>query len=139
MATDSDIESSRRESTPESTAIWLCVAAGIHLLLWGVLFWYLWAHVPAQKGTFEDLGVPVSAGTLAIISVSDFVAGYWYLAVPLVLVIVVGVDYLIVSLFRSPVVRAMLVALLVVPPIGLVARWNFVLLRDLSGLMEQLR
>lgn len=136
---DNCIEPVTPPRPPDSSATWLCVAAGIHLLLWGVVFWYLCAHVPAQKGAFEDLGVPVSAGTLAVISLSDFVAGHWYLAAPLVLVIVVGVDYLVVSLFRSPVVRATLIALLVVPPIGLVARWNLVLLRDLRGLMEQLR
>jgi hypothetical protein len=37
------------------------------------------------------------------------------------------------------VLRATLIALLVIPPIGLVTWWNLVLLRDLSGLMEQLR
>ena len=58
---------------------------------------------------------------------------------PLVLVVVVGVDYLIVSLLRSPMWRGTLIALLVIPPIGLVAWWNLVLLRDLSGLMQQLR
>jgi type II secretory pathway component PulF len=126
-------------SSAESTATWLCIAAGIHLVLWGVLFWYLFAYVPRQSATFQDFGVPVSAESLAVISLSDFIAAYWHVAAPLVLIIVVGVDYLIVSLFRSPVVRATLIALLVVPPIGLVARWNLVLLRDLSGLMEPLR
>jgi hypothetical protein len=139
METDASQEPGVPERERESTAAWLCAAAGIHLLLWGVLFWYLCAYVPRQKGTLEDFGVPVSAGTLVVISVSDFVAGRWYLAAPLVLVVIVVVDYLVVSLFRSPVVRATLIALLVVPPIGLVARWNLVLLRDLSGLIEQVR
>jgi type II secretory pathway component PulF len=137
--TDIPIEAVTPPEPPESTATWLCIAAGIHLLLWGVLFWYLCAYVPRQAATFQDFGVPVSAASLVVISLSDFIAAYWYVAAPLVLIIVVGVDYLIVSLFRSPVVRATLIALLVVPPIGLVARWNLVLLRDLSGLMEPLR
>jgi type II secretory pathway component PulF len=132
-------KSVRPPEPPDAKATWICVAAGIHLVLWGVVFWYLWEHVPVQKLMFDDLGVPVSAASLAVISLSELVVIYWYLAVPLVLVIVVGIDYLIVSLFRSPIVRATLTALLVVPPIGLVARWNLVLLRDLSGLMEQLR
>jgi hypothetical protein len=132
-------DSARPPEPPDSGATWLCVAAGIHLVLWGVVFWYLWEHVAVQKVIFQDLGVPISAGSLAVIGLSDLVVLYWYLIVPLVLVIVIGVDYLIVSLFRSPVVRATLIALLVVPPIGLVARWNLVLLRDLSGLMESLR
>lgn len=132
-------KSARPPEAADSKATWICVAAGIHLVLWGVVFWYLWEHVPVQKLMFDDLGVPVSAASLAVISLSDLVVIYWYLVVPMVLVIVVGVDYLIASLFRSPVVRATLVALLVVPPVGLVARWNLVLLRDLSGLMEQLR
>ncbi len=139
MDTDLPTEVVRPESTPESTGTWLCVAAGMHLLLWGVLFWYLFAYVPRQATTFQDFGVPVSAASQAVISLSDFMAACWYLAVPLALVIVVGVDYLIVSLLRSPVVRGTLIALLVIPPIGLVAWWNLVLLRDLSGLMEQLR
>jgi hypothetical protein len=137
--TDTITESTLPAVPRESTGTWLCVAAGIHLVLWSVLFWYLYAHVPRQNRTIEDFGVPVSAASLAVISLSDFIAAYWYVAAPLVLVIVVGVDYLIVSLFRSPVVRATLIALLVVPPIGLVARWNLVLLRDLSRLIEPLR
>jgi hypothetical protein len=129
----------RPEARSESTAAWLCISAGVHLLLWGVVFWFLCAYVPRQKATFDDFGVPVSPATASVLKASDLTKGYVYLVAPLVAVMVIGIDYLIVSLIRSPVLRATLIALLVIPPIGLVTWWNLVLLRDLSGLMEQLR
>lgn len=130
---------SREEPRPESTAAWLCTSAGIHLLLWGVVFWFLCAHVPRQKATFDDFGLPVSAATVTVLRASDLAKGSFYLAAPLVAATVFGIDYLIVSLLRSPVLRTTLIALLVIPPIGLVTWWNLVLLRELSGLMEKLR
>jgi hypothetical protein len=136
MSTDS--ESSPTDASPsrEADPTWFITSAAASLVAWGVLLAVLCFDVMWHRDLFADFGLPLPASVIAIISLANVAAEFWFVAAPLVALLAAGVAWLIVEFCRSPVMRMLLTVGWVILPLGL-ATWCHLALTSVTAQLIQ--
>jgi type II secretory pathway component PulF len=126
------------ESAPDSKSVWFVVGAIGELLAWGVLLALLIFLVPRQQQLLADFGAPVPRTVEGIFAASELIARLWFVAVPLLAILVLSAVYLVVERCRSPVMRMALFVILAVVPLGWAIWCHLSLMQVTSQLIQEL-
>lgn len=129
----------QRSASPGFSFTWVIAASAVHLLLWFVLVGYFVVYVPHQKQVFSDFGVALPQAAILVISLSDLILQAWYLLVPLLFVLVVGVNVAIVAVVRRRGWRIVLLAFLTLSPLGWLVTCHLILSIPLNNLIQGLQ
>lgn len=135
---EDDTTSTDARESKLSRAAWLLPAVLLHLLAWLIVFGYLNVYVPRLKAIFADYGVDLPQAAMAVIQISDLVVECWPVMAILMVLVVIGVDCLIVLLTRSRAVRATLLLLFLIPPIGWLVSCHVAVSRALAPIADKL-
>ena len=99
--------------------VWVTVAIGVHVIAWAAPLAAMCFVVPRQKELFADFEVPLSSMSLMVINISDFVLAFWPFCILAVLAMIIVSDFLVILLFRSKLLRVVLLLALTATPMVL--------------------
>jgi type II secretory pathway component PulF len=126
------------DSPPDSKSVWFLFGAIGELVAWGVLLALLVLLVPRQQQLLADFGAPVPRTVEGIFAASELIGRLWFVAVPLVAILVLGTVYLVVEFSRTPVMRMALLVILAVVPLGWAIWCHLSLMQVTSQLIQEL-
>jgi type II secretory pathway component PulF len=132
-------ESPEAESSPpDARSVWFVFGAIGQLLAWGVLLALLILLVPRQQQLLADFDAPVPRTVEGIFAASEVLVRFWFVALPLLAILVLSAVYLVVELCRRPVMRMALLVILAVVPLGWAIWCHLSLMAVTSKLIQDL-
>jgi len=119
----------------ESSALFLWMSISVHAVIWcgslAMLAWYVFRSM----GVFNDFGIELSDGAMWVIVLTDWIVNFWYIVLPVVVLLVAGSDLVVFAMTRSAWLRGLWVAIGCLIPLLLTGT----MFRTMHGVFQQLR